>query len=73
MATDSSILAWKIPWTEEPGGVQSIRLQRIRHSQATEHTHTHPNLDVYIHYLDPSILSLQSAIQTHLYKKSTLA
>ena len=31
MATPSSILAWRIPWTEEPGGVQSIGLQRIRH------------------------------------------
>ena len=31
MATHSSILAWRIPWTEEPGGVQSIGLQRIGH------------------------------------------
>ena len=31
MATHSSILAWKIPWTEEPGGLQSMGLQRIRH------------------------------------------
>ena len=30
-ATHSSILAWKIPWTEEPGGLQSMRLQRVRH------------------------------------------
>ena len=30
MATGSSICAWRIPWTEEPGGLQSIRLQRIR-------------------------------------------
>ena len=29
MATHSSILAWKIPWTEEPGGLQSMGLQRI--------------------------------------------
>ena len=29
MATHSSILAWGIPWTEEPGGLQSIRLQRV--------------------------------------------
>ena len=29
MATHSSILAWKISWTEEPGGLQSMRLQRI--------------------------------------------
>ena len=31
MATHSSILAWKIPWTEESGGLQSIRPQRVRH------------------------------------------
>ena len=31
MATPSSILAWKIPWTEEPGGLQSMGLQRVRH------------------------------------------
>ena len=31
MATLSSILAWRIPWTEEPGGLQSIGLQRVRH------------------------------------------
>ena len=28
---DSNILAWKIPWTEEPGGLQSLRLQRVGH------------------------------------------
>ena len=32
MATPSSILAWKIPWTEEPGGLQSMVLQRFRHN-----------------------------------------
>ena len=31
MATHSSILAWRIPWTEEPGGLQSIGLQRVGH------------------------------------------
>ena len=31
MATHSGILAWRIPWTEEPGGLQSIVLQIIRH------------------------------------------
>ena len=31
MATHSSILAWRIPWTEEPGGLQSRRLQRVGH------------------------------------------
>ena len=37
-ATHSSILAWKIPWTEEPGGLQSMGLQK-RHDWVTEHTH----------------------------------
>ena len=32
MAAHSSILAWRIPWTEEPGRLQSIALQRVRHS-----------------------------------------
>jgi len=31
MATHSSILAWRIPWTREPGRLQSIRSQRVRH------------------------------------------
>ena len=31
MAIHSSTLAWKIPWTEEPGRLQSMRLQRVRH------------------------------------------
>ena len=36
MATHSSSLAWKIPWTEEPGGLQYMELQRVGH---TEHIH----------------------------------
>ena len=35
MATHSSILAWRIPWTEEPGGLQSMGLQRDRQDCAT--------------------------------------
>ena len=31
MATNSSILAWEIPWTEDHGGPQSMGLQRVRH------------------------------------------
>ena len=31
IATHSSILAWRIPWTEEPGELQSMGLQRVRH------------------------------------------
>ena len=39
MATHSSILAWRIPWTEQPGGLQSMGSQRVRLDLATEHTH----------------------------------
>ena len=38
MATHSSILAWDIPWTEEPDGLQFMGLQRVRYNCATEHT-----------------------------------
>ena len=36
MATHSNILAWEIPWTEEPGRLQSVGLQRVRHDSATK-------------------------------------
>ena len=35
MATRSSVLAWKIPWTEEPGGLQSMGSRRVGHNWAT--------------------------------------
>ena len=46
MATHSSILAWRIPWTEEPGGLQSMGSQRVGHDLATKrqqqiHAYTH--------------------------------
>ena len=34
MATHSSILAWRIPWTEKAGRLQSMGLQRVRHNQS---------------------------------------
>ena len=36
MATHASILAWEILWTEEPDGLQSTGLQRVRHDLATK-------------------------------------
>ena len=36
MATHSSILTWEIPWTEEPGRLQSVGSQRVRHNLETE-------------------------------------
>ena len=41
MVTDSSILAWRIPRTEEPGQLQSMGLQRAGHDWVTERAHTH--------------------------------
>ena len=35
MATHSNILAWRVPWTEEPGGLQFMQLQRVRHDRPT--------------------------------------
>ena len=35
MAPHSSVLAWRIPWSEEPGGLQSMRLQRVAHDCMT--------------------------------------
>ena len=37
MTTHSSILVWKIPWTEDPGKLQSMGSQRVGHNWATEH------------------------------------
>ena len=39
MASHSNILDWKIPQTEEPGGLQSMGSQRVTHDWATEHVH----------------------------------
>ena len=38
MATHTNILAWRIPWTEEPGRLQSMRLQRVRHDWGIKQT-----------------------------------
>ena len=38
MAAHSSILAWRIPMAEEPGGLQSMGSQRVQHDRATKHS-----------------------------------
>ena len=47
MAVHSSILAWRIPWREEPGGLQSTGSERVEHNWATSHI-TH-NADIYVY------------------------
>ena len=46
MATHSNIFAWKTPWTEEPGRLQSMGLQRAGHDWAPEHTHAHTHKQI---------------------------
>ena len=53
MATHSSILAWRIPWTEEPSGLQSIGLQRVGHDWETK---TYTDLLTYYSYAAISMI-----------------
>ena len=53
MATHSSILAWRIPCTEEPGGLQSMELQKVGHDRATN-THTHKHTHGFWVYFENS-------------------
>ena len=64
MAVHSSILAWEIPWTEEPGGLQSIGLERVIHDLVTKRplciTESlcfipEINTTIYMNQLKPSI------------------
>ena len=50
MATHSRILAWWVPRQEEPGGLQSMRLQRVRHdwSNLAQHRHSHKSVCVSV-------------------------
>ena len=48
MATHYSMLTWNIPWTEEPGRLQSNGSQRVRNYWMTKHTHTHTYLDTFM-------------------------
>ena len=53
-ATHSSVLAWKIPWAEEPSGIQYLGSQRVEldcvctHTHTHTHTHTQIGLNLYI-------------------------
>ena len=58
MATHSSIPAWRIPWTEKPGGLQSMGSQRVRHDWATNIS-LHFIYDIYIHVCWPLWAMLQ--------------
>ena len=50
MATHSSILAWRIPWTEKPGRLQSMGSQRVRHYQVTNTQSTFRKVNVFLSF-----------------------
>ena len=51
METHFTILAWTVPWMEEPGGLQSVGLHRVTHPRGTN-THTHTLKSKFSLYLD---------------------
>jgi len=51
MATHSRILAWEIPWREEPGGLQSMGLPRVRHNLATKTTTATHSLSLLLFHI----------------------
>ena len=64
MAAHSSILAWRVLWTEEPGGLQSIDAQRVDMTEAIEHGRVHQAIT-------PCFPVLQTLIITNLLSVST--
>ena len=85
MATHSSILAWRIPWTEEPGGLQSIGSQRVGHDWVTNTLHSihspfsYPLVEFYnkkmLNFLTvqvDKILKLNTNHQNYLRNYSTI-
>ena len=83
MATHSSILAWRIPWIKEPGGLQSIRLHRVlhdwrdlahMHAHTRTHTHTHTHSCIHMLFQNLFHCRLLQGIEYSpvLYSKSML-
>ena len=75
MGTHSSILAWRIQWTEEPGGLQSMGSQRVRHTWPTKHSTVLLSVGTEFVYSLPLNLptATQSANSSHFTEKETKA
>ena len=65
MPIHSSMLAWKIPWTEEPGGLQSTGPQRVRHYRAHTRTHTYMHAHTHPHTLSHTHTDTHTHTHTH--------
>ena len=64
LATHSSALAWRIPWTEEPGRLQSMVSQRVRHDWVTKCGHAHTHIQLLT--VTPVLLSPQPLASNNL-------
>ena len=69
-APHSNILAWKTPWTEKLGRLQSIDSQRVRHIWLCMHNHTFMDIDNYIYELYITIQNLRAFILKRKGKKN---
>ena len=49
VATHSDIIPWEVPWTEAPGGLQSMGVQRVGHNRTHVHVRTHTHTHIYMH------------------------
>ena len=65
MATHSSILAWRIPWTEEPGGLQFMGSQRVKYDWACMHLHDK--------YIQANLGGIVGSVPDHCNKVSILS
>ena len=75
MATHSSILAWEIPWTEEPGRLWSMRWQRVGHTRARRFLHrilhsSPENLEAELAGLRQGLISLVSSAQGRIPQRA---
>ena len=66
MASHSSILSWRSPWVEEPGGLQSTGSQRVGHNWLRKHTHTHTHTHTHALYVRKSPNSCDSKFEVFL-------
>ena len=72
MTTHSSILVWEIPWTEEPRGLQSVGLLRVKHGLATKPLHIVLGTWVYtkLHHLVTTLKWMDFFFETQFFHLS---
>ena len=74
MATHFSILIWRIPWTEEPGRLQSMRSQRVRHNLVNkqqalgrgDRDHLHAKCNILVDFRSLSVTAFRYQVKNHI-------